>query len=128
MLAAWQRPSASYPSGCIEIDEGHPVICGQIEYWQNQYPPAVKHDVEKIVKEAYEEVAIAKVSHLHALTGSVLSDDQRDQMLLNPALTTSMLGLISEDAVIGPRTGKLGTKRRRSSDNEAEAESAAATA
>jgi hypothetical protein len=128
MLAAWQRANASYPSGCIEIDEGHPVIRGQIEYWQSQYPPAVAQDVAKIVKEAYEEVAIAKVSHLHALTGSVLSDDQRDQMLLNPALTASLLGLISEDAVIGPRTGKLGTKRRRSTDEEAEFELTAATA
>jgi len=122
MMAAWQTPSALYPAGCIEIDEGHPVIRGQIEYWQSQYPAAVKQDILKIVKQAYEEVAIAKVSHLHALTGSVLSEDQRNEMLLNPALTTSMLGLISEDAVIGPRTGKLGTKRRRNADEVESAE------
>ena len=61
---------------------------------------------------------MAKVSHLHALTSeAVLTEDQRDMMLLNPALTTSMLGLISEDAVIGPRTGKLGTKRRSVSED-----------
>jgi hypothetical protein len=33
-------------------------------------------------------------------------------MLLNPALTTSMLGLISEDALISPRLGGLGAKRK----------------
>lgn len=113
MIAAWQKPSANDPSGCIELDRDHPVIRGQIEYWQHQYPPAVAQDIEKIVKDAYEEVALAKVSHMHALTGTVFSEERRDEMLQNPALTTSLLGLISEDAVIGPRTGKLGTKRRR---------------
>lgn len=42
-------------------------------------------------------------------------------MLLNPALSASLLGLISEDALIGPRTGKLGVKRRKAGDSEAAA-------
>lgn len=127
MLAAWQKPSAKDPNGCIELDKEHPVIRSQIEYWQEQYPPAVALDVEKLVKDSYEEVAIAKVSHMHALTGMVFSEERRDEMLLNPALTTSMLGLISEDALIGPRTGKLGTKRVRTKD-EPEADHAPAAA
>lgn len=113
MIAAWQTPTAQYPSGCIELDEDHPVVRTQIEHWQNQYSPAVKNDVEKLVKDAYEDVAMAKVSHLHALTGVVFSEEQRDDMLLNPALSASLLGLIAEDALIGPRTGKLGVKRRK---------------
>ncbi len=112
MIAAWQKPSKVYPNGCIEIDEGHPVITGQIEYWQAQYPKAHANAIADIVKDAYSEVAIAKVSHMFALTGSVLSEEQRDEMLLNPALTTSMLGLISEDALISPRLGGLGAKRK----------------
>lgn len=121
MIAAWQKPTPVDPSGCIELDEGHPVIRDQVTYWQSQYPIAVSKQVEQIVKEAYEEVAVAKVSHLHALTGVVFSEERRNDMLMNPALTTSLLGLISEDAVIGPRTGKLGTKRRRSEDGATEA-------
>ncbi len=113
MIAAWQKPTAQYPSGCIELDEDHPVVRTQIEHWQKQYSPAVKNDVEKLVKDAYEDVAMAKVSHLHALTGVVFSEEQRDTMLLNPALSASLLGLIAEDALIGPRTGKLGVKRRK---------------
>ena len=58
-------------------------------------------------------MAVAKVAHLHALTGTVFSEEQRDQILLNPALSAGLLGLISEDALIGPRTGKLGVKRRK---------------
>lgn len=113
MIAAWQKPSAQNPNGCIELDEKHPVILSQLDHWQGQYSPAVAKDVEKLVKDAYEEVAVAKVSHLHALTGSVFSEEKRDEMLLNPALSASLLGLISEDALIGPRTGKLGVKRRK---------------
>ncbi len=113
MIAAWQKPTAQYPNGCIELDEDHAVVQTQIEHWQNQYSPAVKNDVEKLVKDAYEDVAMAKVSHLHALTGVIFSEEQRDTMLLNPALSASLLGLIAEDALIGPRTGKLGVKRRK---------------
>ncbi|GAB3795056.1 hypothetical protein GCM10028798_03140 [Humibacter antri] len=112
MMAAWQPGSTpQYPNGCIEIAADHPVIRGQIEYWQSQYTPAVAHDIEKIVKDVYEEVALAKVSHIHAL-GTLFAEEKRNEMLMNPALTTSLLGIIAEDAVIGPRTGKLGTKRR----------------
>lgn len=115
MMAAWQGPTTQYPSGCIEIALDHQVIRSQIQYWQGHYPPAVANDVEKIVKDTYEEIAIAKVSHIHAL-GSLFSEEKRSEMLQNPSLTTSLLGLISEDAVIGPRTGKLGTKRRRNDE------------
>jgi hypothetical protein len=121
MVAAWQKPSAKDPNGCIELDEGHPIIRSQVEHWQAQYSPAVAHEVEKLVKDAYEEVAVAKVSHLHALTGSVFSEEKRDEMLLNPSLSASLLGLISEDALIGPRTGKLGVKRRKGDAENAEA-------
>lgn len=116
MIGAWQKPNAADPNGCVLLDENHPVIRGQIEHWQAQYPKSVAKAVEKIVLDAYEEVAVAKVSHMHHLTGTVLSEDQRNSMLVNPALTTSLLGLISEDAVIGPRVGGLGTKKRRAED------------
>lgn len=120
MIAAWQKPSAQDPNGCIELDANHPVIRSQVEHWQKQYPPAVAKQVETLVMDAYEEVAVAKVSHLHALTGTIFSEEVRDAMLMNPALTTSLLGLISEDALIAPRTGKLGTKRRASADIDAD--------
>jgi hypothetical protein len=68
--------------------------------------------VEDIVMETYADVAVAKVSHMFALTGAVLSEEQRNEMLLNLALTTSMLGLIDEDALISPRLGGLGAKRK----------------
>ena len=61
-MAAWQGPTAQYPSGCIEIALDHQVIQSQIQYWRGHYPASVANDVEKIVKDVYEEIAIAKVS------------------------------------------------------------------
>lgn len=114
MIAAWQPPNAKNPNGLVELDLQHPIIQSQIKYWQDQYNPASKFDVERIVKEAYEDVAVAKVSHMHSLAGDrVFSEEKCAEMLENPALTTSLLGLISEDAVITPRLGGLGTKKRK---------------
>lgn len=116
MIAAWEPPSTTYPAGCVQLDKDHPVIQTQVEYWQSQYSKAFAVQVEQIVRDAYADVAVAKVAHMHTLTGSILSEEQRDEMLQNPALTTSLLGLISEDALISPRLGGLGAKRRRDAD------------
>jgi hypothetical protein len=113
MIAAWQKPNKIYPNGCVQIAKDHLVIRNQVEFWQSNYPRAVAKQIEDIVMDAYSDVAVAKVAHLHALAGTVLSDEQRDVMLENPALSTSMLGLIAEDALISPRLGGLGTKRNR---------------
>jgi hypothetical protein len=128
MFAAWQPPSAAYENGLIELDQTHPVIVGQIQYWQAQYPKAVGPEVMEIVKNSYEMVAIAKVSHIHALSSDgVLSEEQRDDMLQNPSLTASLVGLLGEDAIITPRLGGLGAKRKREdSDGKVGAEEAVA--
>jgi hypothetical protein len=125
MIAAWQPPSKTNENGLIQLDETHPVIRGQIEYWQSQYPRALAQQVENIVKEAYVDVAIAKVSHMHALSGPVISDEQLATMLENPALTASLVGLLGEDALITPRLGGLGAKRKRPEEADSPTESAA---
>lgn len=125
MLAAWQPPSKTHPNGLVQLDETHPVVAGQVGYWQSQYPAAVALKVQDIVKEAYADVAVAKVSHIHALTSdAVLSEEQCSQMLQNPALTASLVGLLGEDALISPRLGGLGAKRKR---DEVESDAGKAT-
>jgi hypothetical protein len=64
MLAAWQPPSTAHPNGLVQLDETHQVVTGQIEYWQAQYPKAMALTVEDVVKGAYADVAVAKVSHI----------------------------------------------------------------
>jgi len=74
MIAAWQEPSKKYANGCVMIDKGHPVILGQVEHWQGQYPKSVAMQVGDIVREAYAEVAGRKGGALaraqrHGLVG-----------------------------------------------------------
>lgn len=118
MIAAWQGPSKEFPNGRVLIDKTHPVIRGQVEYWQSQYPRAVAEQVEQIILDVYGDVSVAKVSHVLALTGSVIPEDSAEKMLENPALTVSLLGLVSEDSVISPRLGGLGAKRKRTDESE----------
>ena len=59
-----------------------------IEYWQSQYPKALALDVEQIVKDAYADIAIAKISHVHALEHeATFSENQLKEMILNPSLS-----------------------------------------
>jgi len=114
MLASWIPPNQLKPDGCILIDKDHPVLQEQITHWQGQYAPTLANAVEQRVKDAYAEVAVAKVAHIHALAaGSLFSEEQRDEMLKNYALTAGLLGLLAEDSYISPQLGGLGAKRKR---------------
>lgn len=119
MVAAWTFPNSTYPFGLIEIDETHPVVRGQVDYWKEQYPAGMATDVERIVKDAYEDVAVAEVTHMHSLQkAKVFTEDQRAAMLQNPALTTSLLGLIGEDALITPGSADWAPSAGRQSRND----------
>jgi len=117
MFASWMKPSARYENGCIQLDETHAVLLEQLNYWKSQYPPTMAGEVERRVKNCYADVAVAKVAHIHALTGALFSEEQRDAMLENHSLTASLLGLLSEDAYISPQLGGLGAKRKKSEDS-----------
>lgn len=121
MITAWQSPSKTHPNGLIQLDETHAVIRGQIEYWQSQYPKALAHEVDQIVKDAYADVAIAKISHVHALEHeATFSENQLREMLQNPSLSMAMLGLIGEDSLITRRLGGLGAKRKKPEEASSE--------
>jgi hypothetical protein len=66
--------------------------------------------VKEIVKDAYADVAVTRVSHIHALAGSLLSEEQRDTIRINPTLTASLVGLLGEEALITPGLVVLGGK------------------
>jgi hypothetical protein len=117
MIAAWQGPSKAHPNGLVQLDETHSVIRSQIEYWQSQYPKPLARDVEGVVKDAYADTAVAKISHIHALAGHVLPENRVEEMLANPALSVGLVGLLGEDALITPRLGGLGAKRRKTEES-----------
>ena len=112
MLAAWQPNDPEYPEGVVLLNVEHPVLVEQIEFFQAQYPDHYADAIAENVIAAYGEIAVAKVAHSEHLKGLHPSSVIEQQFRSGSALTMSLLGLISEEAVIAPRLGRLGVKRR----------------
>jgi hypothetical protein len=112
MLAAWQPNDPEYPEGVVLLNVEHPVLVEQIEFFQGQYPDHYADEIAENVVAAYGEIAVAKVAHSEHLKGMHASSVIENEFRSGSALTMSLLGLISEEAVIAPRLGKLGVKRR----------------
>jgi hypothetical protein len=112
MLAVWQPHHPEHPSGVVLINVEHPVLVQQVDYWQKNYPDHLAEQIADDVLAVYGEVAVAKVAHTEHLK-SVLPSQTVEQDLRSPAaLTTALLGLIAEEAVIAPRLGGKYAKRR----------------
>lgn len=79
-LAAAQRARAERLRVWLRIT---PVILSQIDYRQAQYPEGMAPQVEKLVKDAYEEVDTAKRRTCMHLPGQCFPK-AHDEMLKNP--------------------------------------------
>jgi hypothetical protein len=112
MLAAWQPNDPEYPEGVVLLNVEHAVLVEQIEFFQAQYPDHYADEIAANVIAAYGEIAVAKVAHSEHLKGMHPSYVIENEFRSGPALTMSLLGLVSEEAVIAPRLGRLGVKRR----------------
>lgn len=112
MLAAWQPNDPDHPEGVVLLNVEHPVLVEQIEFFQRQYPDHYADEIAENVISTYGEIAVAKIAHSEHLKGmhpsSVIERDFRS----SAALTMALLGLIGEEAVIAPRLGRFGVKRR----------------
>ena len=112
MLAAWVAHHPDHPSGVVLINVDHPVLRQQVDHWQRQYADHLAEQVEQDVLSVYGEVAVAKVAHTEHLK-SVLPAPVVETDLRSPAaLTTALLGLMAEEAIIAPRLGGKYSKRR----------------
>jgi len=112
MIAAWQPNDPEYPEGVVLLNVEHPVIVEQIEHFQAQYPDHYSDEVADNVIAGYGEIAVAKIAHSEHLKGMHLTSTIETEFRMGVALTMSLLGLLSEEAVIAPRLGRFGVKRR----------------
>ena len=112
MLAAWQPRDPEHPEGVVLLNVEHPVLIEQIEHFQAQYPDHYADEIAEHVISAYGEIAVAKIAHSEHLKGLHPSFVIENDFRSNAALTMSLLGLLSEEAVIAPRLGRFGVKRR----------------
>ena len=93
------------------MNADHPVLRKVVEYHSEQYAPHLYEEIEEKVLQVYVEVAVAKVAHSQFLR-RMMNEDEVEELREPQALTTALLGLISEEAVIGQRLGTLGPKQR----------------
>jgi hypothetical protein len=111
-LAAWLPYDPDHPEGVVILNVSHPVLESEIEHWQRQYPDPYADDIADEVIKVYGEMAVAKVAHSEHLKGIVPSKVVDDQLRSEFALTTALLGLIGEEAILAPRIGGKYRKRR----------------
>jgi hypothetical protein len=103
MLAAWQPHDPEHPEGVVLINAGHPVLVEAVRHWQELYGDLHADDVREEVLRVYGEVAVAKVAHSEHLKAHLPAHKIEEELRSEAALTMALLGLISEEAVIGPR-------------------------
>jgi hypothetical protein len=112
VLAAWQPNAADHPEGLVLINADHPVLREELKHWSNQYPAHAADAVEHEVLAVYGEVAVAKVAHSEKLRALFPGDIVERELRSDYALTMSLLGLLSEEALISQRlAGKVGRRQ-----------------
>lgn len=112
MIAAWQPHDPDHPEGVVLINGSHPMLEQEIAHWQGQYADHHADGVRAEVLHAYGEVAVAKVAHSEFMKKYLPATKVEQDLRSEHALTMSLLGLIGEEAVIGPRLRARFARRR----------------
>lgn len=110
MLAAWQPNDPVHAEGAVLINIDHPVLQEETKYWQDQFADHHAEDIAQDVIDVYGQAAVAKVAHSEQLKSVLPSKRVEDELRSEGALTMALLGLMGEEAVLGP---KLRAKYRR---------------
>jgi len=108
-LAMWVPHSPNGPT--VFLNRDSELLEEQIKYHQQKYPPFMAEEVQKIVLEVYGEVAACKVAHSNRLKKMVPKEKLESEYRNEAALTTSLMGLMAEEAVISYRLRALGKQR-----------------
>lgn len=114
MMAVWNPRSTVHPQGLVLLNMSHPVMVEEFRHWRLQYPPHLEDEVDKVVKAAYAQLAVATIAHGESLTPHLERKDRLTDLRTPAALTAALLGLVGANAIIGPLLGgALGTKRKK---------------
>jgi hypothetical protein len=112
-LAAWAPKYADHPEGAVLLNIDHPVIEGQITYWQSQYPSSFAESIRDEIIKVYGELSVAKVAHSEQLKSVVPAIAIDEKFRSEESLTMALLGLMAEESLIDQRLhGKVGRRRK----------------
>jgi hypothetical protein len=108
-IALWAPNDVDGPY--VVINSQSPVLVEMIKYHRDRYPDIYAEEVTRIVLRTFGEIAACKIAHTQKLTQYITEQEVDDLFRTEQALTTSLMGLIAEDALISQRLAKLGPKR-----------------
>jgi hypothetical protein len=111
-LAAWQPNDPEHPEGVVLINIEHPVLEAEVERWTSMYAPSQAEQVASEVRQAYGELAVAKVAHSEQLAAILPRDVIETELRSGAAMTMALLGLMGADAMLSNRL-KFRVGRRR---------------
>jgi hypothetical protein len=101
-------PAVFYNQSTYEavIYTQHPIVRSQVEYWQGLYPRGTEDTVKQSVWDWYRQDVALRIAHVESLA-ELYTEQEREKMLSEEALTASLLGLAKDDAVLKPKIGGL---------------------
>lgn len=104
--AEWIPPNSANPHGLIVMNEEHPVVQEQLEYWTSEYTEDDADEIRGVVLGTFGMLMIANVAHGEHLKTTLARAEMLNDELRNPwALTATMLGVIQQHAMIAPVVG-----------------------
>lgn len=110
LMASWIPNDPEGPTVILNADS--PILLEAIAYHQAQYPAIHSEEIQKIVKDVYGEVAVAKIAHSEKLAARGVSEEElENDYRSDKALTISLMGLMAEESLIAQRLGRLGRKK-----------------
>ncbi|GAB4195415.1 MAG: hypothetical protein OHK0013_01550 [Sandaracinaceae bacterium] len=119
VAAAWQKPDANAPHGCVLLNRDFPEFLELFAYWHGHYPDYAVAEVHAVIEAVYGEAMVGRIAHSEALIRNPHWGLERveNELRSSSALTMAALGLVSEDPLIRDRLRhKLGAKRETVSD------------
>lgn len=110
---AWYKETKDHPNGVVQIARDFRLFVEVKKYWRDQYPDHLGAQVDQVIEEVYGESMVARIAHSEQLVHDpAWGKPKVEELRSQPALTAALLGLFSEDCVIGTRLRGLGVRRR----------------
>lgn len=107
--AVWMKKAPGFPNGVVFINPEFPAFLEIRQHWKAQYPAHHEQQIDQIINETYASGLVARIAHSeHFVRDPAWGASRVEEELRSPAaLTMAVLGLVSEDTIIGQRLAVL---------------------
>ena len=102
-LAMWVQAENS-----VYINTGSEILRKLEDYHVERFPEVQEEEIRKEIRNAFGEIAVAKVAHSQQLKHLVNKEDLEKTYRSEEALTIALMGYVSEDKYIALKLRKFG--------------------